>query len=86
MRENYFIDQIGPRRFAHNELASVSDPHEWMGNIVNQMGIGEQIYSTIMDVVSEHELWEQYVSSVYEWIKKKKAEVELICVNEQATV
>lgn len=67
-------------------ITSVNDPHEWIGNIVKQMGIGEQIYSTIMDVVSEHELWEQYVSSVYEWIKRKKEEVELICVNEQSAV
>ncbi|MBO5245846.1 MAG: hypothetical protein J6B28_01150, partial [Eubacterium sp.] len=67
-------------------ITSVSEPHEWIGNIVNQMGVGEQIYSTIMDVVSEHELWEQYVSSVYEWIKSKREEVELICVNEQTVI
>lgn len=67
-------------------ITSVSDSHEWMGNIVKQMGIGEQIYSTIMDVVSEHELWEQYVSSVYEWIKGKKKEVESICLNEKIAV
>lgn len=67
-------------------ITSVSDPHEWIGNIVKQMGIGEQIYSTIMDIVSEHELWEQYVSSVHEWIKKKREEVELICVNEQTAI
>lgn len=67
-------------------ITSVSDPHEWIGNIVKQMGIGEQIYNTIMDVVSEHELWEQYVSSVHEWIKKKREEVELICVNEQTAI
>lgn len=67
-------------------IVSVNDSHEWIGNIVNQMGIGEQIYSTIMDLVSEHELWEQYVSSVYEWIKRKKEEIELICVNEQIVI
>ena len=67
-------------------ITSVSDSHEWIGSIVNQMGIGEQIYSTIMDVVSEHELWEQYVSSVREWIKKKREEVELISVNEQTAI
>lgn len=63
-------------------ITSVSDAHEWMGDIVKQMGIGEQIYSTIMEIVAEHELWEQYVSSVSEWIKNKREEVELICVNE----
>lgn len=66
-------------------ITSVSDTHEWIGNIVKQMGIGEQIYSTIMDIVAEHELWEQYVSSVYEWIKNKREEVELICVNKEIT-
>ena len=64
-------------------ITSVNDKHDWIGLIVEQMGIGEQIYSTMMSIVSEHEVWEQYVSSVYEWIKNKKAEVELICVNEQ---
>lgn len=63
-------------------VTSVNDTHEWIGSIVEQMGIGEQIYSTIMDVASEHESWEQYVSSVYEWIKRKREETELICVNE----
>lgn len=67
-------------------ITSVSDSHEWIGNIVNQMGIGEQIYSTIMDVVSEHALWGQYVSSVRKWIKKKREEVELISVNEQTAI
>lgn len=58
-------------------ITSVSDSHEWLGKIEEQMGIGKVIYGTIMNIVSEHELWETYVSSVYEWIKKKKDEVEL---------
>ncbi len=65
-------------------ITSVSDTHEWIGKIVKQMGVGEQIYSTIMDVVSEHPLWERYVSSIYEWIKRKKTEVELTGMDEQA--
>lgn len=62
-------------------ITSVNDTHEWIGSIVEQMGIGEQIYSTIMDVVSEHELWDQYVNSVYDWIKRKREEIEPISIN-----
>lgn len=91
-------ENIAPEKFIHSLLISMDDPrecvacarnitsvgdtHEWMGNIVKQMGIGEQIYSTIMEIVAKHELWERYVSSVSEWIKNKRKEVELICVNE----
>lgn len=63
-------------------ITSVDDNHEWIERIVEQIGIGEQIYCTIMDIVSEHELWETYVSSVYEWIKRKKGEIELVCTDE----
>ena len=50
--------------------------------VVEQMGIGKQIYCTIMDIVSEHELWESYISSVYEWIKGKKDEIKLVSIDE----
>lgn len=63
-------------------ITSVNDTHEWITSIVEQIGIGEQIYSTIMDVISEHELWAQYISNVREWIKEKREETELICINE----
>ena len=63
-------------------ITSVDDSHEWIERIVEQMGIGEQIYCTIMDIVSEHELWEPYISSVYEWIKEKKEEVKLVPIDE----
>ena len=63
-------------------ITSVDDNHEWIARIVEQMGIGEQIYCTIMDIVSEHELWESYVSSIYEWIKRKKDEIKLVCIDE----
>ncbi len=41
-------------------ITSVSDSHEWLGKIEEQMGIGKAIYSTIMNIVSENELWESY--------------------------
>jgi len=63
-------------------ITSVNDNHEWIERIVEQIGIGEQIYSTIMDIVSEHESWELYVSSVYEWIKRKRDEIKLVCIDE----
>lgn len=63
-------------------ITSVDDKHEWIERIVEQIGIGEQIYGTIMGIVSEHECWESYVSSVYEWIKRKKDEIELVCIDE----
>ena len=63
-------------------VTSVNDNHEWIERIVEQIGIGEQIYSTIMDIVSEHESWELYVSSVYEWIKRKRDEIKLVCIDE----
>lgn len=56
-------------------ITSVDDKHKWIGNIVEQMGIGEQIYSTIMSVVSEHEAWGEYINNVNEWIKKKRQEM-----------
>ena len=63
-------------------ITGVDDSHEWIERIVEQMGIGEQIYCTIMDIVSEHELWESYISSVYEWIKGKKDEIKLVSIDE----
>ena len=63
-------------------ITGVDDSHEWIERIVEQMGIGKQIYCTIMDIVSEHELWESYISSVYEWIKGKKDEIKLISIDE----
>lgn len=84
-------DNTSPEQFIHSLLISmndrqecvvcaknitcVKDTHEWIGKIVEQMGIGEQIYSTIMDIVSEHEEWEQYVGSVRQWIQNKKEEI-----------
>ena len=62
-------------------ITSVNDNHEWIERIVEQIGIGEKIYSTIMEIVSEHELWESYVDSVYEWIKRKKNEIKLVCID-----
>ena len=56
-------------------ITSVNDTHEWIGKIVEQIGIGKEIYSTIMSVVSEHELWGGYINSVHEWIKGKKEEI-----------
>ena len=53
-------------------ITGVSNSHEWIGNIVEQMGIGEQAYSTIMDVASEHPSWGRYVSNVKEWIMSKR--------------
>ena len=56
-------------------ITGVSNSHEWIGNIVEQMGIGEQAYSTIMDVASEHPSWGRYVSNVKEWIMSKREEI-----------
>ena len=56
-------------------IKTVHDDHEWIGKIVEQIGIGKQIYSTIMSTVSEHELWSGYINSVYEWIKGKREEI-----------
>lgn len=91
-------ENISPEQYIHSLLVSmddqqecvicaknitnVNDTHEWIGNIVEQMGIGEQIYSTIMEVASEHEDWGRYVNSIYEWIKNKREEIELVCINE----
>ena len=57
-------------------IISVSNSHDWIDNIVEQMGIGEQsAYSTILDVVTEHPAWGRYVSNVREWIMRKSEEV-----------
>lgn len=57
-------------------ITSVNNSHEWIGSIVEQMGIGEQIYGTIMNTVSEHKSWGEYISSVHEWIKRKREEIK----------
>ena len=36
----------------------------------------------ITSVDDKHGWWESYVSSVYEWIKRKKDEIELVCIGE----
>lgn len=64
-------------------IISVNDNHEWIGRIEEQMGIGKEIYGEIMNIVSEHEEWDEYVSSVREWLMKKKEEVALVCMNEE---
>lgn len=64
-------------------ITSVSDSHEWIDEIVKQMGIGEQIYDQIMNIVSKHESWEAYVCSVRDWLKQKKVEIDLISINEK---
>lgn len=84
-------ENTAPEKFVHSLLISmndseecvicaknikmVDDDHEWISTIVEQIGIGKEIYSTIMRVVSEHELWSGYVNSVYEWIKGKREEI-----------
>lgn len=63
-------------------IRSVDDTHEWIGHIVEQMGIGEQIYNTIMNIVAEHESWGRYINSVHEWIKRKREEVALVSISD----
>ena len=91
-------DNTAPEKYVHSMLISmndsnecvacaknircVDDSHKWIECIVEQMGIGEQIYFQIMEIVSENELWEPYVSSVNEWIKRKKDDIESVCIEE----
>lgn len=63
-------------------ITSVKNSHDWIGDIEKQMGIGEQIYSSIMSIVSEHECWGKYVSSIREWLIQKREEVELLSIND----
>lgn len=62
-------------------ITSVNNSHDWIGEIVKRMGIGEQIYSFIMHIVSEHEDWSKYISNVRKWLIQKREEVKLNSIN-----
>lgn len=63
-------------------IANVRNSHDWIGLIVDDIGRGEVTYSHIMELVSKHTKWENYVYDVKEWICEKKKEVEALAWEE----
>lgn len=64
-------ENTAPEKYIHSLLSSMDDSHECVACAKN-----------ITSVDDKHGWWESYVSSVYEWIKRKKDEIELVCIGE----
>ncbi len=74
-------DSLEYVRCAKN-IIMVNDSHEWIDKIAEQIGVGEQVYYSIMDIIAENKEWMSFVGSIYNWIKEKKEEIELTCGRE----
>ena len=60
------------------DLNAVSISHQWLDNLVARMGKSEElILYRIVDLVSEHEKWEIYVSELREYLIDRKKELKL---------
>lgn len=60
------------------DLNAVSNSHQWLDNLVARMGKSEElILYRIVDLVSEHEKWEIYVSELREYLIDRKKELKL---------
>lgn len=52
---------------------AVSNSHEWLDNLVTRMGKSEEIVLyKIVDMVSDHEKWGNYVCELWEYLIKRK--------------
>lgn len=57
---------------------AVSNSHQWLDNLVTRMGKSEEIILyKIIDMVSEHEKWETYVSELREYLIERKEVLQL---------
>lgn len=55
------------------EFKAVSNSHQWLDNLVTRMGKSEElILYKIVDMVSEHEKWEIYVSELRQYLIGRK--------------
>jgi len=52
---------------------AVSNSHQWLDNLVVRIGKSEElILDKIINLVAEHERWEEYVNEIREWLINKK--------------
>lgn len=59
-------------------LNAVSNSHQWLDNLVTRMGKSKElILYKIVDLVSEHEKWETYVSELREYLINRKKDLQL---------
>ena len=59
-------------------MKSVSNSHQWLDNLVVRMKKSEElILYMIVDLVSEHEKWEKYVSELRDYLNNLKKDLQL---------
>jgi len=57
---------------------AVSNSHQWLDNLVTRMGKSKElILYKIVDMISEHERWETYVSELRQYLIKRKEILKL---------
>ena len=60
------------------EIMSVEDTHEWLGYIMNKLGISEkEIVREVFEYAGEFECFQEYIRPVVEWLKEKQETAKL---------